>query len=69
MAGKGNSISAAGEERAVLHPEDVATRGHGERGGVRRRQVPRSGTQETVEGSGVSKANGVPPDTAPEHPR
>ena len=31
--------AAAGEERAVLHPEDGAARGHGERGGVRRRQV------------------------------
>ena len=38
-ARKGNWMSAAGEERAVLHPEDVATRGYGERGGVRRRQV------------------------------
>jgi len=47
----------------------VATRGHGERGGVRRRQVPRSGTQETVEGSGVSEVNGVPRTPLPDRIR
>ena len=42
--------------------EDVANPRPREVGGTRRRQVPRSGTQDTVGGSGASKASGVLPE-------
>ena len=38
---------------------DVPTPGHGKGVGVRRRQVPRSGTQDTMEGAGRSE-DGAP---------